>query len=264
VPLPVNMDAIARTIAQTIAAVERSCELLSRLDANFDGRYPVGGAGQLHSSAEHLNPPGDTRRQLTSRICERPMVAVASVSEANYLVEVEQRHATGGGPSITRFAGREAKMSVASPTLVGKRVLIVEDEALVAFMLEDFLVEFGCIPVGPCNTLAKALEAVGAETFDLAVLDVNLNGEKVYPVAYALAERHIPFLFVSGYGENALLRGHSWRVCKRGKTPGSLRRLANRTGKSHATMAEIRQAVTRADDCCTCVPGLLPLLRGFV
>ena len=108
-------------------------------------------------------------------------------------------------------------MSIPPQTLAGKRVLIVEDETLVALLLEDTLADFGCIPVGPpCNTVAKALEVVGAETlpFDLALLDVNLKGEKVYPVAYALAERHIPFLFVSGYGEKALPPGLSdWKVC---------------------------------------------------
>jgi two-component SAPR family response regulator len=109
---------------------------------------------------------------------------------------------------------REANMSATPQTLAGKRVLIVEDEALVAFMLECFLAEVGCIPVGPCNSVAKALEAVWTEAFDLAVLDVNLNGEMVYPVAYALAERHIPFLFVSGYGKSAIPPGRNdWKVC---------------------------------------------------
>jgi hypothetical protein len=50
--------------------------------------------------------------------------------------------------------------------------------------------------------------------FDLAVLDVNLAGEMVYPVAEVLTERHIPFLFLSGYGDEAIPPGHSnWRVC---------------------------------------------------
>ncbi len=98
--------------------------------------------------------------------------------------------------------------------LCGKRVLIVEDELLVALMLEDFLIEFGCIPVGPYSSVTKALEALGTEAIDLAVLDVNLDGEMVYPVAYALTERHLPFLFVSGYGEEAILPGHDdWLVC---------------------------------------------------
>lgn len=104
---------------------------------------------------------------------------------------------------------------IATPKILkDKRVLIVEDELLVALMLEDFLIEFGCIPVGPYRTVAKALEALAIEAFDLAVLDVNLDGEMVYPVAYALAERHLPFLFVSGYGKEAILPGHDdWVVC---------------------------------------------------
>jgi DNA-binding response OmpR family regulator len=98
--------------------------------------------------------------------------------------------------------------------LAGKRVLIVEDELLVALMIEDFLGDFGCTTIGPCGSVENALHAVRTETLDLAVLDVNLAGERVYPVAEALAERHIPFLFLSGYGEDAIPPGHSdWKVC---------------------------------------------------
>jgi CheY-like chemotaxis protein len=105
-------------------------------------------------------------------------------------------------------------MMVAPRVLSGKRVLIVEDELLVALMIEDFLAEFGCTPVGPCSTVAKALDVVRTETLDLAVLDINLNGEMVYPVANALVARRIPFLFVSGYGEASVLPAHSdWKVC---------------------------------------------------
>jgi CheY-like chemotaxis protein len=105
-------------------------------------------------------------------------------------------------------------MSVASQALAGKRVLIVEDEALVALLIEDILTDFACVPVGPYNTLAAALAAVATETFDVAPLDINLFGEKVYPVAYALAERNIPFLFVSSYGEAGIPPGRSdWKVC---------------------------------------------------
>jgi CheY-like chemotaxis protein len=108
----------------------------------------------------------------------------------------------------------EMAVHVIPEVLFGKRVLIVEDEFLVALMLEDVLVDFGCIPVGPCYSLAQALGAVRTETFDVALLDVNLDGEKVYPVAYALAKRRIPFLFVSSYGDAAILPGHSeWKVC---------------------------------------------------
>jgi chemotaxis family two-component system sensor kinase Cph1 len=98
--------------------------------------------------------------------------------------------------------------------LAGKRVLIVEDEFSVAQMIEDFLIEFGCMAVGPCDTVAKALDAVEAEAFDLALLDASLDGEMVYPVADALADRHIPFIFVSGYGADVIPPGRGdWKVC---------------------------------------------------
>lgn len=92
--------------------------------------------------------------------------------------------------------------------------LVVEDELLVALMIEDFLTEFGCTTIGPYGTVETAMEAVRNEALDLALLDVNLSGERVYPVAEALAERHIPFLFLSGYGEEAIPPGHAdWKVC---------------------------------------------------
>jgi DNA-binding response OmpR family regulator len=105
-------------------------------------------------------------------------------------------------------------MIVTPPVLVGKRVLIVEDELLVALLIEDFLVELGCSPLGPCGSLANALTAARTEEFDLAVLDVNLAGEQVYPVAEVLVERQIPFLFLSGYGDEAIPADHrEWKVC---------------------------------------------------
>jgi DNA-binding response OmpR family regulator len=106
-------------------------------------------------------------------------------------------------------------MIVAAPSvLAGKRILIVEDEMLVALLIEVFLADLGCITVGPCGSVAMALGAIRTEAFDMAVLDVNLAGEKVYPVAELLAEMRIPFLFLSGYGEEAIPAGHKeWRVC---------------------------------------------------
>ena len=103
---------------------------------------------------------------------------------------------------------------VTPPILAGKKVLIVEDELLVALLIEEFLDQLGCSILGPCASVAKALAAAQSERFDLAVLDVNLAGEKVYPVADVLVERHIPFLFLSGYGEEAIPAGHrDWKVC---------------------------------------------------
>jgi CheY-like chemotaxis protein len=105
-------------------------------------------------------------------------------------------------------------MSGTSMGLAGKRILIVEDELMVAVLIEELLADCGCSTIGPFSTVAVALEAAQTERFDLAVLDVNLDGEMVYPVANFLAERRIPFLFLSGYGDQAVPPGHSdWKVC---------------------------------------------------
>lgn len=89
-------------------------------------------------------------------------------------------------------------------TLAGLRILIVEDEAIIAMMLEDMIEDFGCRVVGPVARAAHALAKLDAETIDCAVLDINLNGETSYPIADALAARNLPFLFVSGYGRAGL------------------------------------------------------------
>lgn len=88
--------------------------------------------------------------------------------------------------------------------LAGMRVLLVEDEMLVAVMLEDILVDLGCAVIGPAGSVAKALELIEGEALDGALLDVNLNGEEVYPAAKALAARGIPFVFVTGYGDTGV------------------------------------------------------------
>jgi DNA-binding response OmpR family regulator len=105
-------------------------------------------------------------------------------------------------------------MFIVPKVLIGKRVLIVEDEALVTFLIEDILTDCGCITVGPYGTVEKALHAVQSEAFDAAILDINVAGVRVDPVAFALVERHIPFLFLSGYGDEVLWPDHpDWKVC---------------------------------------------------
>lgn len=85
-------------------------------------------------------------------------------------------------------------------TLVGKRVLVVEDEMLVAMTLEDILIDLGLEVVGVAMHLQEALVLASRERLDVAVLDINLNGERSYPVAETLQARGIPFIFASGYG----------------------------------------------------------------
>lgn len=106
-------------------------------------------------------------------------------------------------------------MPFAAPaSLSGLRVLVVEDEMVVALVIEDCLAELGCVVAGTCGTVAQALGAVRALGFDLAVLNINLHGERSCPVADALDARRIPFLFVSGYGDAAIVPGHASRkVC---------------------------------------------------
>ena len=95
-----------------------------------------------------------------------------------------------------------------------KRVLIVEDEMLVALLIETFLVDWGCVTAGPYSSVAEALEAVESIEVDLAILDVNLGNEKSYPIAEALDSRGKPFLFLSGYGKQAIPLAHpTWAVC---------------------------------------------------
>lgn len=88
----------------------------------------------------------------------------------------------------------------ATDGLAGLRILVVEDEAAISLLLEDMLLDFGCEVVGPAARLATALEVVAREEVDLAILDVNVAGEPIYPVAEALAARSIPFVFSTGYG----------------------------------------------------------------
>jgi CheY-like chemotaxis protein len=79
------------------------------------------------------------------------------------------------------------------------RILVVEDEALVAFALEELLTECGYKVVGPAPNVRTAVKLLDAERIDAAVLDINLGGETVDPVARALATAGVPFVFTTGY-----------------------------------------------------------------
>jgi len=82
------------------------------------------------------------------------------------------------------------------------RVLVVEDEGLVALLLEDMLIELGHEVVGPIAVLGKAVAVASKDDVDIAILDVNLNGLDTFPVAAALAARGIPFVFSTGYNRD--------------------------------------------------------------
>jgi len=82
-----------------------------------------------------------------------------------------------------------------------KRVLVVDDSNLMAETIFELLIEFGVEPVGPAPTVAKALRLIEDGNLDAALLDVTLDDETVFPVCEPLAQRHIPFAFVSGTAE---------------------------------------------------------------
>jgi DNA-binding response OmpR family regulator len=84
--------------------------------------------------------------------------------------------------------------------ILGARVLLVEDEALVSLMVEDMLEELGFKVVASAADVKKACELATATSLDLALLDVNIGGEQVFPVARILRDRRIPILFSTGYG----------------------------------------------------------------
>lgn len=83
--------------------------------------------------------------------------------------------------------------------LNGRRVLVVEDEILISMMLQDTLLGLGLDVVGPVNSMASAVATVNGEPLDGAILDLNLGGNLIYPLADMLIERDIPFVFLTGY-----------------------------------------------------------------
>jgi CheY-like chemotaxis protein len=85
-----------------------------------------------------------------------------------------------------------------------KRILVVEDELMIRMLLEDMLAELGYTIAAAAARLDEALEAAQNADFDIAILDVNLNGQPISPVADVLAARGMPFIFATGYGERGL------------------------------------------------------------
>ncbi len=86
----------------------------------------------------------------------------------------------------------------------GARILIVEDEMMIAMLLDDLLKSYGYKVVGPASRVNKALGLVCSEDIDAGILDLNVAGEVVYPVADALTMRGVPFLFITGYKASAI------------------------------------------------------------
>jgi len=88
--------------------------------------------------------------------------------------------------------------------LEGLRVLVVEDEMMVSMLIEDMLSDLGCVIVGPASRLDEALELARSAALDCAVLDVNLGGQPIFPLADLLREKGAPFAFATRYGDAGL------------------------------------------------------------
>lgn len=109
--------------------------------------------------------------------------------------------AQGQGAGLNRFGGAN--------------VLIVEDDFIVAFEMQNLLEEQGANVLGPAATLEEARQILTSERPELAVLDVNLNGEFVFPLVRDLQQRRIPFLFTTAYADDDRLFPESMQSAPR-------------------------------------------------
>lgn len=123
--------------------------------------------------------------------------------------------------------------------LADKRILLVEDEVLIAEMVVDMLAALGATVVGPATSLEAGLSLAGSESIDAAVLDINLRGERIDPIADLLNARGIPVLFATGYGMAAVVDRHDAPVIDK---PYTQERLAAGLARAIATRKDIGPA----------------------
>ena len=100
-------------------------------------------------------------------------------------------------------------MTVNGNTGEGRRVLVVEDEPMIRLLLDDMLADLGYTMAAEAGRLDEALTVAKQAEFDIAILDVNLNGQPVTPVVDILVQRRVPFVFVSGYARRGIPEAHS-------------------------------------------------------
>jgi CheY-like chemotaxis protein len=95
-------------------------------------------------------------------------------------------------------------MEASAPGLMGRRILVIEDEAMVSMLIEDALIDMGCVVVAFASRFDDGLAKARTLAFDAAILDVNLAGERSFGIADALRQRKLPFVFATGYGMGSI------------------------------------------------------------
>ncbi len=95
-------------------------------------------------------------------------------------------------------------MPLVPSSIAGTRVLVVEDELMIRMLLQDMLADLGCKLAGEAGRIDEALTLAKQTEFDVAILDVNLNGQPISPVVDVLIERGLPFVFATGYGQRGV------------------------------------------------------------
>jgi CheY-like chemotaxis protein len=95
-------------------------------------------------------------------------------------------------------------MDASAPDLMGRRILVVEDESMVSMLIEDTLADMGCVVVALASRVNDGLAKAQTLAFDVAILDVNLAGERSFGIADALRMRKLPFVFATGYGTSSI------------------------------------------------------------
>jgi CheY-like chemotaxis protein len=93
---------------------------------------------------------------------------------------------------------------IAEPGIAGRSIFVVEDESMIAMLIEDLLADLGCEVAGVASRLDDAMAKASALSFDAAIIDVNLDGDQTYPLAELLREKGCPFIFATGYGKATL------------------------------------------------------------
>jgi PAS domain S-box-containing protein len=153
--------------------------------------------------------PGFGTRIITASI-ERQLGGKVSFDwrpQVKCLISVPRSDQIAPFPRVGRGkqdSGKDVVQAEPALAMAGKRVMVVEDETLIALVISEYLTEMGLSIVGPFNTVVEAMSALKNSDVDAAVLDINLGKELAYPLADALQAAKVPFIFVTGYGEAGL------------------------------------------------------------